>query len=90
MDGTGNARAVWRIVAVDQAIRTPQSVESILHLVHGVPRTVIIGASTTNEVVAVLRMRTTAGIGDHNEVRVSSRVAGNRVRADMSLGKFSG
>jgi len=61
----GDSRTGWGMVAVDEAVGAPDSMEGIIHPVHRVLGTTIIGTSTTNEVVAVLSMNATAGGVDH-------------------------
>jgi hypothetical protein len=56
------------MVAVDEAFRAPDSMERIVHLMHGMSGTTVVGTSATNEIVTILCVRACAGVdGDSHD-----------------------
>jgi hypothetical protein len=54
------------LLAIEEAVRAPYSMEGVIHLINGVLETAIVGTSATDEIVTIFRVRASAIVDGHS------------------------
>jgi hypothetical protein len=53
-----------RVVTVDEAFGAPDAMESVIHLMHRMFGTTVVGTSATDEIVSILCVVASTGVDD--------------------------
>lgn len=60
------SRAAGWVIAVDEAFRTPNSMEGIVHVMHGMFRTMCVRTAATDEIMTIFCVEACARVNEYS------------------------